>query len=148
MISTVPMPFQVSGRVRLPSHFLASHPLSYFTSPLSFLTFATKSVFTKCKESLQDGPRLEYISWRLWHRQLEARRSGRTNKPFSIPPRSPHLIPAFCPLTPVSELGVEHPGKFSPSPSFLSSSASPFLTWHTCFVYPTSRVVPRIPRIP
>lgn len=87
--------------------------------------FATQSVFTKCKESLQDGPRLEYISWRLWHRQLKARR---TNKPFPIPPHSPPLIPASCPLTPVSERGVGHPGKFSPSPSFLSSSASLFLT--------------------
>ncbi|KAG1759732.1 hypothetical protein EDD22DRAFT_971521 [Suillus occidentalis] len=28
------------------------------------------TIFTKCKESLQDGRRLENISWRLWHREL------------------------------------------------------------------------------
>ncbi|KZT39112.1 DUF1752-domain-containing protein, partial [Sistotremastrum suecicum HHB10207 ss-3] len=27
------------------------------------------NVFTKCKDSLEDGSRLENISWRLWHRQ-------------------------------------------------------------------------------
>ncbi|TFK61481.1 DUF1752-domain-containing protein, partial [Pluteus cervinus] len=27
-------------------------------------------LFTKCKESLHDGRRLENISWRLWHREL------------------------------------------------------------------------------
>ncbi|KAF9514614.1 hypothetical protein BS47DRAFT_1294997, partial [Hydnum rufescens UP504] len=27
------------------------------------------TVFTKCKESLQDGRRLENIAWRLWHRE-------------------------------------------------------------------------------
>ena len=27
-------------------------------------------VFTKCKESLQDGRRLENISWRLWYREM------------------------------------------------------------------------------
>ncbi|KAI0268029.1 hypothetical protein BGY98DRAFT_883034, partial [Russula aff. rugulosa BPL654] len=61
------------------------------------------TIFAKCKESLQDGPRLEYISWRLWYRELEARR---TNKPFPTLPLSPHLIPASCPLTPVSEQGL------------------------------------------
>ena len=111
MISKVPMPSQASGPVRLSSLFLASlPPLSYFTSPLSFLTLHPNQVFTKCKESLQDGPRLEYISWRLWYRQLEARRN---NKPS---PPSPHLIPVSCPLTPVSELGVDHPGEFFPLP--------------------------------
>ncbi|KAG1729862.1 uncharacterized protein EDB91DRAFT_1158861 [Suillus paluster] len=28
------------------------------------------TLFAKCKESLQDGRRLENISWRLWHREL------------------------------------------------------------------------------
>ncbi|KAG8213478.1 hypothetical protein J3R82DRAFT_12015 [Butyriboletus roseoflavus] len=28
------------------------------------------TVFTKCKESVQDGHRLENISWRLWYREL------------------------------------------------------------------------------
>ncbi|EIM91688.1 DUF1752-domain-containing protein, partial [Stereum hirsutum FP-91666 SS1] len=26
-------------------------------------------IFTKCKESLQEGERLENISWRLWYRE-------------------------------------------------------------------------------
>ncbi|KAF8910433.1 hypothetical protein CPB84DRAFT_1702105 [Gymnopilus junonius] len=38
------------------------------------------TLFTKCKESLQDGRRLENISWRLWYRELmlleEERKSG------------------------------------------------------------------------
>ena len=93
------MPSQASGRVCLSS---LSPPPLWVSDSLS------KSVFAKCKESLQDGPRLEYISWRLWHRELEARR---TNKPFPFLPLSPHLIPASCPLTPVSEQGVEHSGK-------------------------------------
>jgi hypothetical protein len=29
-------------------------------------------VFTKCKGSLQNGRRLENITWRLWHRELKA----------------------------------------------------------------------------
>lgn len=95
-------------------------------SPLLLAHSPSNSVFAKCKESLQDGPRLEYISWRLWYRELEARRS---NKPLPIPPHSPHLIPASCPLTPVSEQGVEHPGKFPfPHLSFLLSCLLPFLT--------------------
>jgi hypothetical protein len=28
------------------------------------------TLFTKCKESLQDGRRLENISWRLWYREI------------------------------------------------------------------------------
>ncbi|KAF8805397.1 DUF1752-domain-containing protein [Phlegmacium glaucopus] len=28
------------------------------------------NLFTKCKESLQDGRRLENISWRLWYRDM------------------------------------------------------------------------------
>jgi hypothetical protein len=98
-----------------------SVPLSL---PAFLLDSPSKSVFAKCKESLQDGPRLEYISWRLWYRELEARRS---NKPFPILPHSPHLIPVSCPLTPVSEQGIEHPGKFpSPLPPSLSLAFSPF----------------------
>ncbi|KAG6901651.1 hypothetical protein C0995_009542 [Termitomyces sp. Mi166 len=30
------------------------------------------TLFTKCKASLEDGHRLENISWRLWHRELAA----------------------------------------------------------------------------
>ncbi|KAF9443446.1 DUF1752-domain-containing protein, partial [Macrolepiota fuliginosa MF-IS2] len=28
------------------------------------------TLFTKCKESLKDGRRLENISWRLWYRSM------------------------------------------------------------------------------
>jgi hypothetical protein len=35
-------------------------------------------VFTKCKESLHDGRRLENISWRLWYREMM--RDGLTNR--------------------------------------------------------------------
>jgi hypothetical protein len=38
----------------------------------------TPQVFTKCKESLQDGRRLENISWRLWYREMM--RDGLTNR--------------------------------------------------------------------
>ena len=38
----------------------------------------TPQVFTKCKESLQDGRRLENISWRLWYREMK--RGGSTNR--------------------------------------------------------------------
>lgn len=33
-------------------------------------------VFTKCKESLQEGQRLENISWRLWYREVAQYRSS------------------------------------------------------------------------
>ncbi|GLB45771.1 putative protein of unknown function (DUF3295) [Lyophyllum shimeji] len=32
------------------------------------------TLFTKCKASLQDGHRLENISWRLWYREMAAER--------------------------------------------------------------------------
>ncbi|KAF8492531.1 hypothetical protein F5888DRAFT_888566 [Russula emetica] len=80
------------------------------------------TIFAKCKGSLQDGPRLEYISWRLWYRELKARRS---NKPFPILPHSPHLIPASCPLTPVSEQGIEHPGSCPASPDSRKTEPEP-----------------------
>ena len=32
-------------------------------------------VFTKCKNSLKDGQRLENLSWRLWYRELAAWRT-------------------------------------------------------------------------
>ncbi|KDQ08710.1 hypothetical protein BOTBODRAFT_118196, partial [Botryobasidium botryosum FD-172 SS1] len=32
--------------------------------------FGLWTVFTKCKDSLQDGRRLENIAWRLWNRQV------------------------------------------------------------------------------
>ncbi|KAH0825779.1 hypothetical protein J3R83DRAFT_8873 [Lanmaoa asiatica] len=49
------------------------------------LTFSVLSVFTKCKESVQDGRRLENISWRLWYRELIQAR-------VSYQPPTPELV--------------------------------------------------------
>ena len=38
----------------------------------AYATFCLFQVFTKCKGSLQNGRRLENITWRLWHRELKA----------------------------------------------------------------------------
>ncbi|KAH9970644.1 hypothetical protein BGW80DRAFT_1176016 [Lactifluus volemus] len=66
------------------------------------------SIFTRCKGSLQDGRRLENISWRLWYRQLSTR-----SEPLAIVYHSPEVNSAPCPLTPVSERGIDRPGKFT-----------------------------------
>ncbi|KAH9012357.1 hypothetical protein EDB85DRAFT_2038652, partial [Lactarius pseudohatsudake] len=66
------------------------------------------TVFTKCKESLQDGPRLENISWRLWYRELATHTRAQRHlptPPHDSPPHSPHPNTVTCPLTPVSEKG-------------------------------------------
>lgn len=34
-----------------------------------------QAVFSKCKGSLAEGERLEYVSWRLWHREMSANNS-------------------------------------------------------------------------
>jgi hypothetical protein len=56
-------------------------------------------VFSKCKESLQDGRRLENISWRLWHREMAASQSYRPLTPESVSPApsegSRNLSPFF-----------------------------------------------------
>ncbi|KAF8434182.1 hypothetical protein L210DRAFT_3649355 [Boletus edulis BED1] len=45
------------------------------------------TVFTKCKESVQDGRRLENISWRLWYRELiQAQVSYHPSTPESTTP--------------------------------------------------------------
>ncbi|ESK85136.1 DUF1752-domain-containing protein [Moniliophthora roreri MCA 2997] len=40
-------------------------------------------LFTKCKGSLHDGPRLENISWRLWYQEMAATGSYRPLTPNS-----------------------------------------------------------------
>lgn len=51
------------------------------------LTFSPLSVFTKCKGSVQDGRRLENISWRLWYRELtQAQPSYQLPTPESVTP--------------------------------------------------------------
>ena len=82
--------------------------MSPFSLSLPFPFLTPRSVFTKCKESLQDGRRLENISWRLWHRHLSA-----TKYPDSLSILESLVNSAPYPLTPVSELGARHPGKFS-----------------------------------
>ncbi|KAH9173791.1 hypothetical protein EDB89DRAFT_1884888 [Lactarius sanguifluus] len=94
--------------------------VSHFPSPvLSLASDALKdldghdaisglwTVFTKCKESLQDGRRLENISWRLWYRELatHTRAQRHLPTPYDSPPHSPHPNTVTCPLTPVSEKG-------------------------------------------
>ncbi|KAL4065034.1 hypothetical protein V8B97DRAFT_2025818 [Scleroderma yunnanense] len=51
------------------------------------------TLFTKCKESLQDGRRLENISWRLWHRELvHAHARAQSSSSSSAPTSSYFLI--------------------------------------------------------
>ncbi|KAG1821592.1 uncharacterized protein BJ212DRAFT_1332256 [Suillus subaureus] len=60
------------------------------------------TIFTKCKESLQDGRRLENISWRLWHRELIlAQQSYLPPTPDSVsnPKVSSDTRSLFFPLT-------------------------------------------------
>ncbi|KAG2347852.1 hypothetical protein BDR05DRAFT_996189 [Suillus weaverae] len=60
------------------------------------------TIFTKCKESLQDGRRLENISWRLWHRELIlAQQSYLPPTPDSVsnPKVSSDTRNSFFPLT-------------------------------------------------
>ncbi|KAG9013062.1 hypothetical protein FRB94_003894 [Tulasnella sp. JGI-2019a] len=38
------------------------------------------TVFTKCKENLKDGRRLENLSWRLWYREITANNSNHPNQ--------------------------------------------------------------------
>jgi hypothetical protein len=45
-----------------------------------------KAVFSRCKDSIQDGERLENISWRLWYRELVTH----------APPSTPFSEAAHC----------------------------------------------------
>jgi hypothetical protein len=75
MLTTLPAPVlsvtpdavkDLQGQDALSALWTSTFHLPYH-SPFSNTHFL---VFTKCKESLQDGRRLENISWRLWHREL------------------------------------------------------------------------------
>lgn len=74
------------------------------------------TVFTKCKESLEDGRRLENISWRLWHREL-VQAQVKAQSPLS----SSVACPPYQPLTPVSMTPsqLDDSGRSSPTPSEL-----------------------------
>ena len=72
---------------------------------LSHRSSLCHQVFTKCKESLKDGRRLENISWRLWYREMASAQSTPSSSPGSLSPsfsekRSP------SPITPVSDDGL------------------------------------------
>lgn len=100
----------LDGNDALPGLWTGTSPRSpqlfFFDDP--FLLFSLFTVFTKCKESLQDGRRLENISWRLWYRELAAHTN--THRQLPTPPHDP--LPQY-PLTPVSEKGSSNrPGKF------------------------------------
>lgn len=76
-------------------------------------------MFTKCKESLKDGRRLENLSWRLWYREIAAQQTfaspGSLSPPFSEKHRSP------TPITPISEEDEKaHEHGSSPSSLVLS----------------------------
>ncbi|KAG8864930.1 hypothetical protein FRB96_003517 [Tulasnella sp. 330] len=49
------------------------------------------TVFTKCKENLKDGRRLENLSWRLWYREITANNSNRQH----LPQLTHHTLPIF-----------------------------------------------------
>ena len=75
MLTTFPAPVlsvtadavkDLQGQDALSALWARKHLVPPLPIPLT-LSF---SVFTKCKESLQEGRRLENISWRLWHREL------------------------------------------------------------------------------
>ncbi|KAA1479005.1 hypothetical protein DENSPDRAFT_846016 [Dentipellis sp. KUC8613] len=74
-------------------------------------------LFTRCKDSLQDGPRLENISWRLWYREVSQYRHSHPH-----PDDAPScVLPAnAAPLSPTSDDGAAFRG--SPSPQLTKSS--------------------------
>ncbi|KAI0950724.1 hypothetical protein AcW1_007960 [Taiwanofungus camphoratus] len=101
------------------------------------------TLFTKCKESLKDGRRLENISWRLWYREIAASH----HSPYSS---SDCLSPPLCekrspsPVTPTSEDGrINHQAS---SPQALLNPAADVAaarSWHgdasTSSLLPASR---------
>ncbi|KAI0326453.1 hypothetical protein GY45DRAFT_1339433 [Cubamyces sp. BRFM 1775] len=88
------------------------------------------ALFTKCKESLKDGRRLENISWRLWYREMASAQSSPASSPGSLSPslsdrRSP------SPITPISEDGIV-PQQVRPCHPALASSTdiTQAHSWH------------------
>jgi hypothetical protein len=81
-----------------------------WTSLCFFRSQAVKSashplppVFTKCKESLQDGRRLENISWRLWYQSMVAANLSPSSDLLETPPDAyPFVLneKPYRPLTP------------------------------------------------
>ncbi|KZT00959.1 uncharacterized protein LAESUDRAFT_687411 [Laetiporus sulphureus 93-53] len=90
--------------------------------------YALWNLFTKCKESLKDGRRLENISWRLWYREIAAAQHSPFSSPGSLsPPYSEKR--SSPPITPISEDGHAH-NHPSVRP-LLDSAALPSVhSWH------------------
>ncbi|TBU44324.1 hypothetical protein BD309DRAFT_43658 [Dichomitus squalens] len=88
------------------------------------------ALFTKCKESLKDGRRLENISWRLWYRELASAQCTPSSSPGTLsPPFSEKRSPS--PVTPISEDGhisqqvpLPHPS-LTPTPDITAAHS-----WH------------------
>jgi len=89
-----------------------------------------RAVFTKCKDSLREGRRLENITWRLWHREVFAphgiARGGGTDQHL-LPGADGHLPPAISPIEGFSSasdgedstlVDTVDLSPFSPDPSF------------------------------
>ncbi|KAH9913396.1 hypothetical protein B0H21DRAFT_772969 [Amylocystis lapponica] len=92
--------------------------------------FGLWTLFTKCKESLKDGRRLENISWRLWYREIAASQHTPSSSPGSLSP-PPSEKRSLSPITPISEDGRDAP---TPEPSLALLSPAVDLTtahsWH------------------
>ena len=79
---------------------------------------STPQVFTKCKESLQDGRRLENISWRLWYREMM--RDGLTNRLYqgnvNEKEEQDHALRPHAPHNPTYLYRPPTPSESTPSP--------------------------------
>jgi hypothetical protein len=66
-------------------------------------------VFTKCKQSLKDGRRLENMSWRLWYREMSVAHSPAKDSDVNSLALSDTTCPS--PITPLSDSSSQN-GKF------------------------------------
>lgn len=87
-------------------------------------------VFTKCKESLQEGRRLENISWRLWYREMmlegevaALRRSGVEEGGVEKEMEKEASLESSTPLPPAYDVSL------SPSPLPKGSCMTSFLSF-------------------
>lgn len=61
----------------------------HFIDIILLLTFSLSPVFTKCKDNLENGRRLENLSWRLWYREslIEKAKEQHVRTPIPIQQR-------------------------------------------------------------
>ncbi|KAG2229705.1 hypothetical protein INT48_004222 [Thamnidium elegans] len=57
------------------------------------------TVFSKCKDSLENGRRLENMSWRLWYRESSLKRTAPISTPIPIQPPSTIIKESDKPLS-------------------------------------------------